>query len=57
MWVTIPQLPSIHKPFNQPFFINLTQALGLAPNTCNPATTPLLATTEIKYGRVWQGQY
>jgi beta-glucanase (GH16 family) len=42
------------EPFNQPFFVNLTQALGLGSNQFNAATTPLPATTEIKYVRVWQ---
>ncbi|MGP0032129.1 MAG: family 16 glycosylhydrolase [Acidimicrobiales bacterium] len=43
-------------PFDQPMFINLTQALGIGSNNFNPATTPLPATTEIKYVRVWQAQ-
>jgi beta-glucanase (GH16 family) len=43
-------------PFNQPEFINLTQALGIAPNTFDPATTPLPSTTEVKYVRAWQVQ-
>ncbi|HEY1827442.1 MAG TPA: glycoside hydrolase family 16 protein [Acidimicrobiales bacterium] len=42
------------EPFNQPFFVNLTQALGLATNAFNPSTTQLPATTEIKFVRVWQ---
>jgi beta-glucanase (GH16 family) len=42
------------EPFNQPFFINLTQALGLDTNNFNPGNTPLPATSEIKYVRVWQ---
>jgi len=41
-------------PFNQPFFIALTQALGIGTNTFNPATTPLPATTSIDYVRVWK---
>jgi beta-glucanase (GH16 family) len=44
------------EPFNQPFFINVTQALGLGTNQFNPASTPLPATTEIKFVRVWQIQ-
>ena len=28
------------QPFNQPFFINLTQALGLATNNFNPGDHP-----------------
>ena len=50
----IPQSPlSGSQPFDQPFFINLTQALGLGTNNFNPATTPLPATTEIQYVRAW----
>jgi beta-glucanase (GH16 family) len=50
----VPQFPESNpQPFNQPFFINLTQALGLATNNFNPATTPLPATSEIKYVRAW----
>ncbi|HWF25894.1 MAG TPA: glycoside hydrolase family 16 protein [Solirubrobacteraceae bacterium] len=41
-------------PFNQPFFIALTQALGIGTNAFNPATTPLPATTSIDYVRVWK---
>jgi beta-glucanase (GH16 family) len=41
-------------PFNQPFFIALTQALGIGSNAYNPSTTPLPATTSIDYVRVWQ---
>ena len=43
-------------PFNQPMFVNLTQALGIGSNNFNPSTTPLPATTEIKFVRVWQAQ-
>jgi beta-glucanase (GH16 family) len=42
------------QPFDQPFFINLTQALGIEINNFNPSTTPLPATSEIQYVRVWQ---
>jgi beta-glucanase (GH16 family) len=41
-------------PFNQPFFIALTQALGIGSDAFNPATTPLPATTSIQYVRVWK---
>jgi hypothetical protein len=43
-------------PFNQPMFINLTQALGIGSNNFDPSTTPLPATTEIKYVRAWQAE-
>ena len=39
-------------PFNQPFFIALTQALGIGFNTPT-ANTPLPATTQIDYVRAW----
>lgn len=40
-------------PFDQPFFLALTQALGIGGNAFDPATTPLPATTLIDYVRVW----
>jgi beta-glucanase (GH16 family) len=39
-------------PFNEPFFISLTQALGLGANAPT-ASTPLPATTEIDWVRAW----
>jgi beta-glucanase (GH16 family) len=44
------------EPFDQPFFINLTQALGITPNAFSPGTTPLPATTDVQYVRVWQAK-
>jgi beta-glucanase (GH16 family) len=41
------------QPFDQPFIVVLTQALGVATNAFDPATTPLPATTEIDHVRVW----
>ena len=41
-------------PFDQPFMIALTQALGINTNAFNPATTPLPATTQVDYVRVWK---
>jgi beta-glucanase (GH16 family) len=41
-------------PFNQPFFIALTQALGIGTNAFKPGSTPLPATTLIRYVRAWQ---
>jgi beta-glucanase (GH16 family) len=50
----IPSSPLVApQPFNQPFFINLTQALGVGTDNFNPSTTPLPATTEIQYVRAW----
>ena len=42
------------EPFNQPFFLSLTQALGIGANAFNAATTPLPATTQVDYVRVWK---
>jgi beta-glucanase (GH16 family) len=40
-------------PFDHPFMIALTQALGIGTNAFDPATTPLPATTTVDYVRVW----
>jgi beta-glucanase (GH16 family) len=40
--------------FDRPFFVALTQALGVAGNAFDPAVTPLPATTEVDYVRVWK---
>ena len=40
-------------PFAQPYFVALTQALGIGSNAFNPWGTPLPATTTIDYVRVW----
>jgi len=42
------------QPFDQPFFLALTQALGIGTNSFDPATTPLPATTLIDYVHVWK---
>lgn len=42
------------QPFDQPFFVILTQALGIPTNAFDPETTPLPATTEVDYVRVWE---
>jgi beta-glucanase (GH16 family) len=41
-------------PFDQPFMVQLTQALGIRTNAFDPAHTPLPATTQIDYVRVWK---
>jgi beta-glucanase (GH16 family) len=41
-------------PFDQPFFIAMTQALGIGDNAYVDGTTPLPATTEIDYVRIWK---
>jgi beta-glucanase (GH16 family) len=42
------------EPFDQPFMIALTQALGIGGNTFIPGYTPLPATTQIDYVRVYK---
>jgi beta-glucanase (GH16 family) len=50
-----PAAPLIKPaPFDQPFFIALTQALGIGTNQFDAATTPLPATTTVDYVRVWR---
>lgn len=44
------------SPFDQPFFVALTQALGVGANAFNARVTPLPATTSIDYVRVWAAQ-
>ena len=46
--------PTGTDPFAQPFFVALTQALGIGSNSFNPWGTPLPATTTIDYVRVWK---
>jgi beta-glucanase (GH16 family) len=41
------------EPFNQPFFLNFTAALGLGSNSPG-AGTPARATTVLDWARVWQ---
>jgi beta-glucanase (GH16 family) len=42
-----------NEPFNQPFIISLTQALGIETNQFEPGQTPLPATTQVDWVRVW----
>ncbi|HUO47719.1 MAG TPA: glycoside hydrolase family 16 protein [Acidimicrobiales bacterium] len=42
------------QPFDQPFVVMLTQALGYGSNAVDPAVTPLPATTQVDYVRVWK---
>jgi beta-glucanase (GH16 family) len=42
------------QPFDKPFIVALSQVLGVGTNAFNPATTPLPATTQIDYVRVWK---
>jgi beta-glucanase (GH16 family) len=41
-------------PFDQPFMIVLTQALGMGTNAFDPSVTPLPATTLVDYVRAWK---
>jgi beta-glucanase (GH16 family) len=45
---------TVPEPFDQPFFIALTQAIGVGTNAFAAGTTPLPATTSIDYVRVWK---
>jgi hypothetical protein len=42
------------QPFDQPFIIALTQLLGVSNNAFDPAKTPLPASTQVDYVRVWK---
>jgi beta-glucanase (GH16 family) len=51
-WAPVP--PQSHpQPFDQPFMIALTQALGIGENAFD-GNTPLPATTVVDYVRVWK---
>jgi beta-glucanase (GH16 family) len=60
VWRSLPLIKP--APFDRPFIVALTQALGQAGNALDPATnnafvpgtTPLPATTEVDYVRVWR---
>lgn len=47
-------LPSNGIPFDQPFFLAMTQGLGVSPNYFTPDKTPLPGVTKIDYVRVWK---
>lgn len=47
-------LPYGTSPFDQPFFVALTQTLGTGSNAYVSGSTPLPATTEIDWVRVWK---
>jgi hypothetical protein len=51
-YVTYPD--KAPAPFTQPFFLNLTQALGVYPNAFHAWTTTLPATTKVDWVRAWQ---
>jgi beta-glucanase (GH16 family) len=43
----------VGQPFDQPFMVALTQALGIGSNAFD-ANTPLPATTQVDYVRIWK---
>jgi hypothetical protein len=48
-----PAAPEVKPdPFNMPFFLNLTEALGIQTNAFT-SSTPLPATTSVDWVRVW----
>ena len=50
-----PALPLVKpQPFDHPFMVALTQALGQTTNAFDPLVTPLPATTDIDYVHVWK---
>lgn len=49
-----PVLLKKPAPFDHPFMINLTQALGIGDNAFQPNHTPLPATMQVDYVRVWR---
>jgi beta-glucanase (GH16 family) len=49
-----PSNVEMPAPFDQPFFVNLTQALGVGTNFFHPMLTPLPATTMVDYLYVWE---
>ncbi len=42
------------SPFDQPYFLALTQAMGNGTNALDPASSPLPATTQIDWVRAWK---
>jgi len=48
-----PLLLARPSPFDHPYTINLTQALGVVPNSFSPTKTALPATMRVDYVRVW----
>ncbi len=50
-----PRFPQVKpQPFDKPFYLILTQALGVGGNDFNAATTPLPASTIVDYVHIWQ---
>jgi beta-glucanase (GH16 family) len=52
-WLPMP--PQIKpQPFDSPFIVALTEYLGVGTNAFQPGTTPLPASTQVDYVRVWK---
>jgi beta-glucanase (GH16 family) len=50
-----PMLPLMKpQPFDSPFMLALTAALGVGKNAFDPATTPLPAVTQVDYVHAWK---
>jgi beta-glucanase (GH16 family) len=50
-----PASPMIKpQPFDRPFFLNLTNSLGINANAFDAALTPLPSTMQVDYVRVWE---
>lgn len=52
-WLTTEGLPET-APFDQPFHLNLTQALGIMANRYDASSTPLPATMRVDHVKVWR---
>jgi beta-glucanase (GH16 family) len=49
-----PRLPLLNPaPFDKPFTINMNQSLGVGGNQIDPDTTPLPATMQVDWVKVW----
>jgi beta-glucanase (GH16 family) len=49
-----PWFQAGRAPFDAPFYLILTQALGIGANAFDPVTTPLPASTLVDYVRIWK---
>ena len=52
-WVPLPPLTG-RQPFDEPFYLVLTQALGVGENAFDVNVTPLPASTVVDHVRIWQ---
>lgn len=51
---TVKTSANPYAPFDHPFFMALTQAIGTSGNELQPGVTPLPATTQLDYVRIWK---